>query len=445
MDVAQVGVGEPVRVAQPHHGRHVPRVECRLDPVVGEHGSPLQVAGGDLEHGQVAEPVRPLELDAGADRHLLQPLQDPPRRRQLAVPHALPPPLDVRPPSQAQAGTGQRIGPIHEFRARRPGEHGGRRQRRRTDHLQLLVVMAQGDVQRLFLQAHRLTRQTPVHQGVIGEQVEDPAAHELVGLGHVVDLGEHLVGLGEVEPDAKRERRHALAPGWQVAEDGVDHGDRPGRLPCCGAVEDLRDGATHQRRHVVEEREPDAVGGEVGGQRRRSTLTGALGGGLELRRRSRVALRARQGEVAGALIGIGDELVQAGMEGAAGGRIHVRQGDRPEQRVGATHHHRRVEREQVAFDGVGERPRCVGQPSHAGEQLGSGGAEGGNGLEQLVRRRRGACQARRHGVAQRSPRGGRHAIARRGAGQLECVHRVPRRHLADPGQLRAAGPSSAPA
>ena len=52
--VPEMGVGETVGIAHPHGRRPVPGVERRLDAVVGELGGERQVAGGDLEHGQVA-------------------------------------------------------------------------------------------------------------------------------------------------------------------------------------------------------------------------------------------------------------------------------------------------------------------------------------------------------------------------------------------------------
>ena len=75
---------------------------------------------------------------------------------QLAVPQALPRPLDVGPAAEPQAGPAELARPLQQLRLRRTGEHRGRRQRRRAEHLQLVVVVAAGDVERLGVQAARL-------------------------------------------------------------------------------------------------------------------------------------------------------------------------------------------------------------------------------------------------------------------------------------------------
>ncbi len=95
-------------------------------------------------------------------------------------------------------------------------------------------------------------------------------------------------------------------------------------------MEDLRDRPAHEGGPVVDRRQPQAVSGELGGESRRTASSGSTGRLLQFRRLGLVPVDRRQGEVAGPIVRITDHVGQAAVEGAAGVRLHVAEGDRTE-------------------------------------------------------------------------------------------------------------------
>ena len=125
------------------------------------------------------------------------------------------------------------------------------------------------------------------------------------------------------------------------------------------------------------------------------------------------------------------------MEVATSHRFHLRERHGAQQWVGTADDHRRVHGQEVTFDRLGQRRRDVRRRAGSSEQLGTRGTERSDGLQQPSGGRRNVREASRHDAAQGATGRPRHAIAGRAACKLEGEHRVPRRHLRDPRQLRA--------
>ena len=240
-------------------------------------------------------------------------------------------------------------------------------------------------------------------------------------------------------PTRRVERGEPLRPGRQAGDDGIDHRDRPARLSGRGAMKDLRDRPAGEGGEVVDRRQAQTVGGELRRHARRAAPARPIGRLLELGRPARVPVDGRQREVAGPIVGVGDHFGEASMEGAARLRIHVTEGDRSEQRMGAAHQHRVVEREQAAVDRIGESLADVRFGARRPQPLRARRAERGGGLHNVPDRRRGRREARRERAVQGLPRRCRQAVPVEvgRAGELEGVHRIAAR--------RARGRARAPA
>ena len=252
--------------------------------------------------------------------------------------------------------------------------------------------------------------------------------------------------LPEVDPDPQDERGEALRPGG-----------RPATIasiiaiarPVSPAAARWRISATARRasgRPIVDRRQAQAVRRRSSAaSARRAPPTRPIGASSSSAAPWPLPFDRRQGEVAGPIVGIGHDLGQAAMEGAAGVRLHVAEGDRSEQRVGAAHQHRVVEREQAAVDGVGEPRRDIGLAGRGPQPLRARRTEGGRDLHDAADRRRGAPRGAPKACCRASA--GRRAkavpIEVGRAGELEGVHRIARRRAR--GRARApAGRSSSP-
>ena len=79
------------------------------------------------------------------------------------------------------------------------------------------------------------------------------------------------------------------------------------------------------------------MGRELGRRARRPAPAGPLGSRLDLGRERGVGGGGRQGEVAGAAVGVGDHVGQAAVQGLAVERVGAGQHHRGQQRVGHPH------------------------------------------------------------------------------------------------------------
>ncbi len=256
-----------------------------------------------------------------------------------------------------------------------------------------------GDLERLAAELDAPFELTAVHAEQPSEQVEDPAPQDHVVAGLAEGAEEELLAPIDVEIDPLRDRLDAGRTRLVAIEEFVDHRRRGRRLTGGGAVGDARERASGRTRRVATRRDPQAVAGQLGGNRGGAAPGGAFGGRFQLGGDCVVRLAAGEGEVAGAGVAVGDDRGEAGMQRRALERIGAVEYDRGQQRVGEADDAVLAGHEQPVVDGGGDQPRRVRVVTRAGQVRRRRRTEGGRGAEDgeeiAGQRRRGGPRAPR--------------------------------------------------
>ena len=237
--------------------------------------------------------------------------------------------------------------------------------------------------------------------------------------------------------DLGGEHEHVGAQAAEVAVCQQPAGDGAGPRPLPGRVMGTgdRERALAARGRVLGRREPEGVVGELGGDRPGAALRGDAGRRFEVGRRGGVRPPAGEGEMAGALERIGDDLGEPRVHGppfvAEVGVDHrceqrVAEPDRAVVELEDTGGERR--RELLVRDAGGGQERRRGRPERRDDcepPAGFGREVGQAGPQQFLERGRDRDRPGRVGVRIDLP------------GQLEREERVPAGALVDPEQRQA--------
>ena len=363
--------------------------------------------------------------------HLLEQL---PRLVQLPTPHRLARPEQLRPAAQPWRfqALGEFEGLLHQPGDRSPSLHRAGRQRRRRDHLQLLVTFGDGDPQCLSAELDGILQPAAIGADEPAAELEQAPAPSLVVPRVGERPGEELLAVVDVEEHTQRRRLDPRRPSRQRLQQLVGHGQCPRRFPGGCPVRGRRQGAPRAGIDVAVRRHPDAVPGELGGDGDRAQPRGALGGRLQLSGNRRIAAAARQREVPGAAVRIVDDRRQLGVQRHPVHWVGAVEDHRGEQWVGEADQAVLAADEQLVGEGIGDQAARTRIVARRGQRHQRGRTECGSRAQHRQLRRGDVADARRQRGAQRRRSRGEDAVAALpGAGELDGEQRVAVGQLVD--------------
>ena len=344
--------------------------------------------------------------------------------------HALGRPAEAR----AGRGGGEVQGALHVIGARSPEQQPRRRQRARREHLGLAVADAQGDREGLGGELFAPLQLGAVHHRQPAAQLEDPGEQALVAGGLAA-----AVSRKRSPPSKSIDTRTAIAS----ARTGPRGAIATNRSASARAVA-LSPAAARYDTAVKARRRRAA--GSVGGVTRTLCPAKSAASADAPRRAARPAAAcssaatslsgpvARQGQVAGAGVGVVDHVGQPGVQRLALQRVERGEHRRRQQWVGEAHHEVVADGEQPLVDRLGDPAHGIGIAAGAGDRRRRRRPERGGDAQHVAQPggRPGEAARQRSAQRRRDRRHQRVVEAVDGPRQFDRVHRVAGRQLVDP-------------
>ena len=290
----------PSWLGEPGRRQLVAGARCQRQPVLDVPLGQLQVAGGDLDPGQIVQPEAALELRPAARRTSIHRFMMAARRRQLAVPLLLTPEQHPGPHHQmpVQHVAVQRDRLRHQRVLADTQHQRCRRDGRRRLRQQPAVATPASDRQTLVGHLEALRDPPQMQRQQPAEQTQQPAPQSIVGrLPGVREVGERdpeeALRVGKIHLDPSADHLCPERPGWQLGQQPIGEVARGPQVTGGRVLHHLSQDAPYPCLHMLGRGQPRGVGQQFGREPGRPAAGQPFGRRLD--RGSDLGVRTEQG------------------------------------------------------------------------------------------------------------------------------------------------------